>query len=122
MPIVRVVVVGDEEAAFIYAPFEAKELIKTYTRNWVPSEKAWLICGVANLLGLVDLLQSEGYKVFVQNPPNPFHGLFLYLPPSLHDKVYRALSKVLHPDLGGTDKLMKDLNVARDQYKEGTKQ
>lgn len=34
--------------------------------------------------------------------------------PDLADKVFKRLTAVLHPDAGGHDELMKQLNVARD--------
>jgi hypothetical protein len=39
-------------------------------------------------------------------------ALFSELPTPLRQPVYRALSKVLHPDVGGSDELMKQLNKA----------
>lgn len=36
------------------------------------------------------------------------------LSPEQSDKAYKALTKVLHPDAGGDNNLMRDLNVARD--------
>lgn len=36
-------------------------------------------------------------------------------PPELEEKVFRALTRVLHPDTGGDNDLMRDLNVARDR-------
>ena len=32
--------------------------------------------------------------------------------PSCHSSVYRALSKVLHSDIGGDDRIQQDLNDA----------
>lgn len=43
--------------------------------------------------------------------------LFDALPTTLHDKAYRALAKVLHPDTGGDAELMKALNAERDRRK-----
>lgn len=38
------------------------------------------------------------------------------LTPEQADKAYRALVRVLHPDVGGDHRLMQQLNVARDLY------
>lgn len=40
--------------------------------------------------------------------------LFAKLSPEQTDKAYKALSRLLHPDVGGDTELMKVLNVARD--------
>jgi hypothetical protein len=37
--------------------------------------------------------------------------------PELADNVYRQLSRALHPDVGGDEVLMKELNMARDALK-----
>ncbi|HZN75693.1 MAG TPA: hypothetical protein VFC00_29020 [Micromonosporaceae bacterium] len=36
-------------------------------------------------------------------------------PPALAEKVFKALTRVLHPDAGGDNDLQRDLNVARDR-------
>lgn len=42
-------------------------------------------------------------------------ALFDALPSALHDRAYRALAKVLHPDTGGDAEMMKALNAERDR-------
>lgn len=38
------------------------------------------------------------------------------LDPDQADKAYRALSRILHPDVGGPTALMQQLNAARDRF------
>ena len=47
-------------------------------------------------------------------------GVFRRVGPHRTDAVYRGLSKLLHPDVGGDTKLMQELNAARREIQEGT--
>lgn len=43
--------------------------------------------------------------------------LFVAVGPELTDKAYKVMSRVVHPDVGGSEDLMKQLNSAYDLYK-----
>lgn len=43
--------------------------------------------------------------------------LFAAVGPELTDKAYKVMSRVVHPDVGGCEDLMKQLNSAYDLYK-----
>src|SRR5262245_35431914 len=123
---------GDPDA-LISAPYEARFAIKELpTRRWNKLRKRWVIP-----VGDVDLavvqLRSAGWHVSViggraneEPPPTPPPArertqptwadlLFTALPDRFHGPVYTALSKVLHPDIGGDTAAMQQLNAARDR-------
>ncbi len=78
-------------------------------------------------------LQDENLKLRAQGYVNNFNDkspfsrrgagsswaddMFNAMSPELATKVYKALSKALHPDLGGDTELMKLVNVAHDKSK-----
>jgi len=60
---------------------------------------------------------SNNYRS-TQDTSNPYVAVFESLDPSLAEKTYRRLASVLHPDVGGSEEAMKQLNMAWDAYKE----
>jgi hypothetical protein len=46
---------------------------------------------------------------------DPFAALFELVGPERHEPVFKALTKILHPDAGGDGRLQQQLNDARDQ-------
>lgn len=51
-----------------------------------------------------------------ETPIDVIISLFKMAGPDKADSVYRSLSRVFHPDLGGSNTLMTTLNNARDKY------
>lgn len=132
MPIVRIVVDGDD--ANVFSPFAAKDLIKSMPdRTWNASAKCWTIPAY-DVDDLTAVLEAEGYKIVVthkterreQRRESPRGGrtaggtwadlMFMALSPELGAKAYRALSRALHPDVGGSTEQMQILNSARDRF------
>jgi hypothetical protein len=128
----RIAVVGD--FAHVFAPFELRELIKTFPgRRWLPEAKCWRV-DASMVNALADVLRAAGQEVFfiaggsdASRPSSPStpsptwaEHLFAAVGPTRHDAAYRALSKVLHPDVDNGDKvLMQQLNAARPQLTGG---
>lgn len=105
-------------------PYEAEivELIKAEVhpskRKWEPARKAWAVdAGVAATLA--EILIKAGYavvglKVQRELADDWATRLFAAVGPVREDAVYRALAKILHPDLAtGSTVLQRQLNDAR---------
>ena len=118
----------------VFAPYALKEIIKSLpNRRWDKLGKCWIIpVRHADLCG--NALRAAGCEVFLTRPdgtpwtsgrpdaghrstpgPDWAEGLLDAVGPQRIDKVYRALSRVLHPDAGGDMQLMQQLNIARDK-------
>jgi hypothetical protein len=116
---------------FRYDP-DLVELLKTAVpsgaRDWNPATKEWTI-RAGHAEQLASALRSTGHKVLGLDPPRSdpppradgpdtaqwARDLLTRVGPSHRDPVFRALTKVLHPDVGGDHRLMQDLNRARDE-------
>ncbi|MFI6477384.1 hypothetical protein ACIBH1_05590 [Nonomuraea sp. NPDC050663] len=131
MPLVRIVVDGSE--ALVRSPFEAKDLIKSMPdRKWSPADKAWVI-PADDVVDLQAVLSASGYQVIVthkqkakqERREQPRTGrstnqtwadlMLASLTPDLAEKAFKALTRVLHPDIGGSTEAMQILNAARDR-------
>jgi hypothetical protein len=124
----------ESERARIYAPYELREVIKSLPgRSWDRDRKCWWI-STALVDEAANVLRVSGCEVFVTRPDGsawssgrpgagirgePGSGwadlLLEAVGPSRRDQVFRALAKVLHPDVGGDAVLMRDLIAAREQ-------
>jgi hypothetical protein len=113
--------------ARIFAPYELRELIKTFPgRRWHPDAKCWSV-PAGTVDALASALRAAGQTVFFtaggtdnRRPAAPStpgrtwaEHLFAAVGPTHADATYRAMSKVLHPDTGGDTVLMQQLNAAR---------
>lgn len=66
---------------------------------------------------------ERSFQAFVALPPSgkkPWREVFGFDPASYHDRhgvesKYRALAKTRHPDAGGSEAMMAELNAARDE-------
>jgi hypothetical protein len=128
-------VIVDGAGAQVAFPYDRNliDIVKTVPgRQWVKAEKYWAI--PARSVDLcADALRAAGQVVYVTRPdgstwtsgrqthgtrgtPDPdwAASLLAAVGSDLQDAAYRALSKVLHPDVGGDTRLMQDLNRARD--------
>ncbi len=111
------------------------ELLKTavpsYARSWDPSLKQWQI-QAGHAERLASALRATGHQVIGLDPDPPPRTttgtdtarwakiLFRRVGPSRREPVFRALTRVLHPDVGGDTALMRELNDARDELKRRT--
>jgi hypothetical protein len=132
------------ERCDIYSPYDPArvEVIRQISyRKWVADRKCWRIPSVS-LGAAIKLLNEFGDSVTVhylcgttqehapgsrqektqsktQSASNKGWAMELLsaCSPQLADNVYRQLSRALHPDVGGDEVLMKELNMARDALK-----
>jgi hypothetical protein len=109
---------------FRYDP-RAVEIMKSVpVHRWNPADKYW-----TTETSWVQLLAKKfydaGYPVQIDSElwepgssvagtSKPIVALFAVLPIRLRVPVFRALTKVLHPDMGGDVELMKQLNQAME--------
>jgi hypothetical protein len=110
-----------------------KAAVPSYARSWNRASKKWTVSEAwTHLLAdaLVDIgcqvfgLTDRGYRRGADNDTATrladgdwARELFKAVGPERRDAVYRALSKVLHPDLEtGSTELQRHLNDARDGY------
>lgn len=127
MQIVTITIEG--HSAKVRSPFEAREIIKRMpSRRWSKAEKVWILpASDARVLG--GMLKRAGYRVVMsgpqsrerqQSPPSTSNTwadhMFGALGPELATAAYKALSRVLHPDTGGSTEHMQTLNGARDRH------
>ncbi|MCI4674784.1 hypothetical protein [Candidatus Mycolicibacterium alkanivorans] len=113
---------GRYEFRFPYSP-DVIGIIKTapaYSREWDPARKRWLIDIGPDASAVIDLLVDHGHTVVglpeqrrTADSATWAEELLTACPPHIREQVYRALTKVLHPDAGGTTKLQQELNDAR---------
>lgn len=113
--------------AVVRAPFAAKDAIKEVTgRRWDADRKVWVIPADGVPL-LAAHLTALGYAVTTNRQPGAPHlrvkpgdgwamTLFGAVGPTRSAAIYKALSRVLHPDMPtGSTELMQQLNAARDR-------
>ena len=127
----------------IYSPYDADRVAvirQIHFRRWVAEKKCWRIPS-NSLASAIKLLNEFGDSVTVhyscgrtsehapgarrENPQSKSAPsskgwameLLSACSPQLADNVYRQLSRALHPDVGGNEVLMKELNMARDALK-----
>lgn len=131
----RIIVDPSTGRARAYAPYELREVAKSIpSRRWDPAEKCWTI-PVAFVPDLADALRAAGSTVHVTRPDGtawssgrPGEGrrdtpatdwaehLLRSVGHDRADRVFKALTRVLHPDVeGGSADLMAALNNARDR-------
>jgi len=122
---------GDHyEVSFPYDP-TAVAVIKalpSYARRWNPDRKLWRV-EIEYARSLAGNLRELGYVVVGVEPPREpprangrtingtawAHTLLHRAGPERSERVFRALSKILHPDVGGDTQLQRELN---DAYRE----
>lgn len=125
---------------FVYAPYELRELVKTFPkRRWLPERKAWRI-GSTHVDDCADALRAAGCEVFVTRPDGSAYAgrpgagrrstpgddwagrLLDAVGADRSEAVFKALTRVLHPDTGNGDTaLMQQLNTARDARRVGAR-
>jgi hypothetical protein len=123
---------GDARVSFAYDP-DVVSVVKSLpsrSRSWDAESRVWWVDSW-HIDQLVDLLESEGYRVVVTGatrkasapPPrtapaeNWADALMQAVGSARVDPVHRALVRVLHPDVAtGDTALMQQLNGARDRW------
>jgi hypothetical protein len=113
---------------FAYDP-NLVALVKTVpvsARSWKPESKVWLVDG-SHVAQLARSMRELGYLVtgLVEPRPAPRTDwaqlLFQRVGHQRAEPVFRALTKVLHPDTDtGDTALQRELNNARDDLSKGT--
>ncbi len=126
---------GGARVRFNYDP-SLVELIKLlvpgHSRTWEPTTKTWALNNRIDAETFARHARWQGHTVQSDigsqhhAPPKRPSTTTIVMPwadalldavgPARYDAVFRALTKVLHPDLATGDKvLMQDLNAARDR-------
>ena len=100
---------------------ELKESIPHPHRQWNPTDKMWNI-SETYLEELVKILtryygEDVSTNLVEQKSDNLFKQVFDILPNDFVDKVFFALAQALHPDHGGTNGMMTQLNSAYEERK-----
>ena len=87
-------------------------------RRWEPERKAWLI-DVGSWPLAERVFQEFGMLEGVFTPDVAWRTLYLLpdAPASVVDAAFKALAKVHHPDHGGNEKRMRDINLAYERLK-----
>jgi hypothetical protein len=107
---------------------EILKALPSYARRWDPDRKLWRV-DVGYARSLAGNLRELGYVVVGIEPPREpprtngrtidgadwAHTLLHRVGPERRERVFRGLSKLLHPDVGGDTVLMRELNAAREQ-------
>ena len=127
---------GDWRVRFRYDPELVdllKETVPSYARTWSPEGKYWTVYplyaedlhSAFKALGVTVVGYTPGGRKRQPPPPPPPPPkpkpsqwalvLFERVGPDRVDSVYRALSRALHPDVGGDTQLMQELNAARQE-------
>jgi hypothetical protein len=100
-----------------------KQTVPGYARQWIPERKEWEVDATwvdslaATLLAAGHTVAGLNDRTATRYPPKSdpsrwAHTLLSRLDPGLRQAVYRALSRVLHPDVGGDPTLQRELNDA----------
>jgi hypothetical protein len=109
---------------------DLKAQIPARGRKWDPATKLWII--EPNYHSLALRLAKHHYNKVILKDTHGYHSdetpepkkprdadwaaaMFAAVPEQLHQPLYRAISKVLHPDIGGDPENMKTLTRAYDK-------
>lgn len=110
----------DSIDAAVMSPFIAKDDVKAIMgARWSKDLRVWLI-PTSTVYDAVEELRDLGYVVHlagfrtVATPQvnEPWEAMFSAVPVALRARTYRALVKVLHPDVGGDPDALQALTAA----------
>ncbi len=101
---------------------DIKASIAPSYRSWDPVAKRWKINEIVleNLIACLKRHFDEVSTDLVESEPisaNPFEQMFTVIPKDCAVKIYRILAFALHPDHGGNNELMTQLNEAYGKVK-----
>jgi hypothetical protein len=121
---------NDYAVQFPYSPALVaiiKQTVPGYARSFDPPSKVWTVETMWAPV-LAAALRAHGYTVTGIDPAPPrcghddptqwAHAVFRRVGPHRADRVYRALSRCLHPDMGGDTQLQQELNQAHAELAE----
>lgn len=101
---------------------ELKAIVPGKYRLWEPAEKTKFTNWLTTISPSVETIDLARAALVVRTPEPPQWAKVLYVQPDAPREVveaaYRALSKKYHPDRGGNEALMKQLNDAIVQARE----
>lgn len=111
--------------------------IRPFARSWDKQRKIWTLQDYPTARGFAESVRLDGYHVVGnvlefntrqrETPPPPptkpaptaqpwAEQLLDAVGPDRRDAVYKAMCRILHPDVAtGSTELMRDLNAARDR-------
>ena len=101
---------------------ELKSTVQPSHRSWDPVEKVWHVHDIylEQLIGMLKRHYDEVTQDLVVEEEvsgNMFEKLFDVITNGTAEKVHRVLSLALHPDHGGSEEMMKQLNAAWSKVK-----
>lgn len=120
----------DAHLATVTFPYDAEAvaIIKTISgRHWHASRRQWTIDATSAQLA-AKRFTDAGFHVTINGRAytatpaamttgtRPIADLFAALPAPLRPDAYKALARVLHPDVGGDTVLMQQLNDAYQDH------
>jgi len=102
---------------------ELKTMIQPTHRRWDATEKVWHVhtLFLDTVVMLTKKFFDEVTTDLIDSPTddgNLFRQVFETIPKDYIDKVYFALSQACHPDHGGTNEMMSQLNQAYEGAKQ----
>ena len=118
---------GQYSVRFAYDP-DAVDVVKRlphFSRRWDPAAKMWIV-DAAFIGEVVQGLKSFGYSIKGLETPKPgvsqanwADALFNRVGPDRVDPIFRALTRILHPDnpATGDEVIQQELNKARDKFR-----
>lgn len=131
---VRIIDEGVGGELRVRAPYELKDELKAFNgAHWNPVHRVWMLerWHLQELLALLryrripfDVLRLDGEPAAQPRrtgSPSWPEALFAALPAHLREPAYKALVKVLHPDVGGDHLAAQALNVAWDKWRSAEK-
>jgi len=119
---------SDEKGFVIMLTPYQKEFVEEFKikvpyphRKWDPDKKVWLVAETM-LEATVELMKKYFDDISTnllteETGNNLWESVFTAIPNDYIDVVYRALCQAVHPDHGGTDEQMKQLNMAYNARK-----
>jgi len=96
---------------------ELKDTFPVGHRKWDPDSQCWFVSDLyaEELVAMLGRYFTEvvaNIKSAEKTSENPFYDALAALPEAHIDRVFRSIAQAVHPDVGGTDALMKQLNDA----------
>lgn len=112
----------------LVSAYDARAWLKAMGATWRPREKAWqmppfqleriieeleAVYGYTVVLVGVERAKRQALGEFRRPHGSWAEEMFAAVPEHLHEPIFRALMRVLHPDVGGDGRAAQQLNDAR---------